>query len=544
MKHAVFIVRVARLTNKYRMLFETKNYPVVFLSYNEPNYKRNLDILLSIRPDTLHVHGIKGSDAAHKNVAKTVFESYPNSTHVIVVDGDNEIHNDFFEYRTIISDSIDLNKHVISFSARNVINGNQYGNGSIKVWPIQLLFDMETHENSPDVSNIDFDTSKYLELNYSGSDTVVNSTPLQAWRSGYREGIKLTEKINYNDINWRNYDRLWRWMHIGSDVTNGLWAIYGARLGCYRGLQNKNNGNVKDFDYLDDVFYGFYQLYKDNLVEEINRIGHLIKLKTLDSRIVNVIGSEKSKEFRDTVPCILRSPETFLESASEPVYDVVFISYNELNADKNFELLKKKKPDAKRVNGIKGIHNAHIEAAKLCTTDYFWVVDADAILVDSFEFKCRIYFHEPEAVRVWRSQNPVNGLIYGNGGVKLLPRMATLRMRKNMPDMTTSICDLYKPVLELSNITEFNTDSFNSWKSAFRECAKLSSQVIERQYIGETLERLNTWCTVGEDKPYGKYVLEGAVMGRAFGIQNKNNIERLKLVNDFDWLKNQYDKFY
>jgi hypothetical protein len=526
------------------MLFETKNYPVVFLSYNEPNYKQNLNKLLTLNPNTIHVHGVKGSDTAHKEAAKKVLASYPNSTHVIIIDGDNEVCDDFFNFSCNISNDVNLSNHVISFSARNIVNGNQYGNGSIKVWPIQMLFEMATHENSADSTNIDFDTSKYLELNYVASNTVINSSPLQAWRSGYREGIKLTEKIDYKNINWRNYDRLWRWMHVGSDIQNGLWAIYGARLGCYRGLQNQNNGKIKDFSFLDDVFYGFHQVYKNNLVEEINRIGHLIKLKTVDSRIENVLNVVQSKQFRESIPCILRSPESFLESTSEPMYDVVFISYNELNADKNFELLKQKRPDAKRVNGIKGIHNAHIEAAKLCTTDYFWVVDADAVLVDSFNFKCDVYFHEPECVRVWRSKNPVNDLIYGNGGVKLLPRMATLRMRKNMPDMTTSICDLYRPMPELSNITEFNTDSFNSWKSAFRECAKLASQVIERQYIGETLERLNTWCTVGEDRPYGKHVLAGAVLGRAYGTQNKNNIERLKLINEFDWLKEQYDKFY
>lgn len=526
------------------MLFKVSSTPIVFLSFNEPNYLQNLSHLQKFRPDVLHVHGIKGSDSAHKQVARTVLDQYPDSTHVIIVDGDNEVHEDFFNYSCNINDDVDMNTHVLSFSAKNLINGNQYGNGSIKVWPIKLILDMTTHENSPDPTSIDFDTNRYLELNYAASDTIINGTPLQAWRSGYREGIKLSEKIAYKDINWRNYDRLWRWMHIGSDLPNGLWAIYGARLGCYRGLQNQNNSKVKDFSFLDDTFYGFHQVYKNNLVEEINRIGHLIKLKTLDSRIENVYSPEQSKQFRDNIPCILRSPETFLDSSIEPVYDVVFVSYNESNADKNFELLKQKRPDAKRINGVKGIHNAHIEAAKLCTTDYFWVVDADAVLVDSFKFECKIYFHEPECVRVWRSKNPVNELVYGNGGVKLLPRMATLRMRKNMPDMTTSICDLYRPMPELSNITEFNTDEFNSWKSAFRECAKLASQVIERQYIGETLERLNIWCTVGEDKPYGKYALEGAVMGRAFGVQNKNNIERLKLINDFDWLKEQYDKFH
>ena len=41
-------------------------------------------------------------------------------------------------------------------------------------------------------------------------------------------------------------------------------------------------------------------------------------------------------------------------------------------------MLLKACPTAKRVHGIKGIHQAHIEAAKVAKTNMFWVVDADA----------------------------------------------------------------------------------------------------------------------------------------------------------------------
>jgi hypothetical protein len=46
------------------------------------------------------------------------------------------------------------------------------------------------------------------------------------------------------------------------------------------------------------------------------------------------------------------------------MYDIIFISYNEPNADENFARLKARFPYAHRVDGIKGIHQAHIAAAK------------------------------------------------------------------------------------------------------------------------------------------------------------------------------------
>jgi len=225
-------------------------------------------------------------------------------------------------------------------------------------------------------------------------------------------------------------------------------------------------------------------------------------------------------------------------------YDIVFISYNEPNADDNFKNLRKRFPRAKRVHGIKGIHQAHIEAAKLVNTTMFWVVDGDAEIVKDFYFDHEVSSYERDIVHVWRSKNPVNDLVYGYGGVKLLPTDLTLNMDVSKPDMTTSISSKFKAVHTLSNVTGFNTDPFNTWKSAFRECCKLSSKVIDRQKNEETMSRLDTWCTVGLDRPYGDCAIAGAKAGCEYGEKNKDDLEALKKINDFEWLKRMFDKSY
>ena len=55
-------------------------------------------------------------------------------------------------------------------------------------------------------------------------------------------------------------------------------------------------------------------------------------------------------------------------------------------ADENFARLKERFPLAKRVHGVKGIHQAHIAAAKKAFTQMFWVVDGDAKVVEDFDF--------------------------------------------------------------------------------------------------------------------------------------------------------------
>jgi len=229
--------------------------------------------------------------------------------------------------------------------------------------------------------------------------------------------------------------------------------------------------------------------------------------------------------------------------ASDPrPFDIAFISYYEPFAEERFSKLSNKinGNNLRWTKNIKGIHQAHIEAAKSASTDMFYVVDADAIVLDEFTFNHHIPYYDFNAkstVHVWKSRNPVNGLEYGNGGVKLLPRQLTIDMDLSKPDMTTSISKWFRPMPEVSNVNGFNTDPFNTWKSAFRECAKLASRVIDRQQDEETQERLRIWCEESTDN----YAKDGAIKGRDYGIQYKTDLEALKKINDFAWLEEQFN---
>lgn len=231
--------------------------------------------------------------------------------------------------------------------------------------------------------------------------------------------------------------------------------------------------------------------------------------------------------------------EIDIQASTVKPYDIIFISYNEPNADKNYERVKSRFENVKRVHGVKGIHRAHIEAAKLSTTPMFWVVDGDAEIVDNFNFELVMPSYDFDAVCVWRSKNPINNLEYGYGGIKLLPTAQTLAMDVNSADMTTSISKKFKPINEVSNITVFNTDPFNTWKSAFRECVKLSSTVIQSQVNAETADRLHIWCTDASGD-YAKDALNGANAGKEYGLNNADNLPALLKINDFDWLEQQF----
>jgi hypothetical protein len=153
-------------------------------------------------------------------------------------------------------------------------------------------------------------------------------------------------------------------------------------------------------------------------------------------------------------------------------------------------------------------------------------------VLDTFNFNYEVTKEEHDIVHVWRSRNPVNGLEYGYGGVKLLPKKLTIDMGITSTDMTMNISTRFKAMEEVSNITAFNTDPFSTWRSAFRECCKLAVTNNE-----ESLSRLHQWCTLNDAVPYGFYAYTGALAGQSYGQKNASNKEALSKINDFTWLE-------
>jgi len=161
---------------------------------------------------------------------------------------------------------VDLDSSVISWSGVNNINGLIYGNGGIKCWPSQYVLDMKTHEIAEEEgSQVDFCWDlNYIQFNEAYSHVMNNATPYQAYRAGFREGVKMSLDRGYKvdpdnfeaSLHDKNFQRLLIWSSVGADVENGLWAIYGSRLGCY--LTNLDSNfdyvNVRDFKWHTEYF--------------------------------------------------------------------------------------------------------------------------------------------------------------------------------------------------------------------------------------------------------------------------------------------------
>ena len=220
-------------------------------------------------------------------------------------------------------------------------------------------------------------------------------------------------------------------------------------------------------------------------------------------------------------------------STSKP-YDIVFLSYKEEGSSNAYERLTARF-DATWVKDIKGIFNAHKEAANRVKSDLFWVVDADADISEDFDFSYIPDVYDEEVVHVWASINPVTGEEYGYGGVKLFNRQQILDATSWGLDFTTGLSNRFKAMPEISCTTRFNTDAFSTWRSAFRECVKLT---LSNDPDSE--KRLESWLHPIPDADFRHDAKRGAEEGKAFALKNINNLSELNKINDYDWLEEQW----
>ena len=241
---------------------------IVFLSYDEPNADLHYADLCNKVPWAKRVHGVKGSDVAHKEAAKL-----SDTDWFITVDADNIVDTRFFNLEL---DTSDPTIQVYSWLGKNKINGLLYGNGGLKIWKKDFVLNMKTHEASEsDRAQVDFCWEDgYRQFKECYSETVITGSPFQAWRAGFREGVKMTlldgVKVPPMEIKdriwWHNLHRLRMWSTVGMHEENGVYAILGARMGTWMtNCTDWNYVDVRDFEILKNIYE---EKVKHTFVEE------------------------------------------------------------------------------------------------------------------------------------------------------------------------------------------------------------------------------------------------------------------------------------
>ena len=248
-----------------------------------------------------------------------------------------------------------------------------------------------------------------------------------------------------------------------------------------------------------------------------------------------------------------KNRRTSTTSLSE--FPVVLITYDEPWADDAWEALRDIRPDAKRVHGVKGLNACHVAAAEEAASDWFLTVDADTTVhPDAFTLSFETHLLRPYFRLDWQSRNAVNGLISGNGSLKLWPKTLVMKMRSHEAakagtvSLDADIGGIKPDVSQLVLMPGCRSTNdpartpYHAFRAGFRECAFLAFLV--RKQVGADAARadqlyrvISTWCTVGRHAPFGAWQIYGARMGFwAEAFWDNWDIRNLYNYNWFNWL--------
>jgi hypothetical protein len=239
------------------------------------------------------------------------------------------------------------------------------------------------------------------------------------------------------------------------------------------------------------------------------------------------------------------SPEVVRWGLVAGGFDAVMLSYDEPLADQLHARLEQVLGGpVKRLHGVRGMRRAYRLTAALVDTDQFFLADGDLAIDPGFDAGAVTSLADGVAMRVWRAANPVNGLVYGYGGLKLVRRSA-LRELGTAVDVLAALPGHTEFAPVVAGVTRFNQSPYLAWKAGFRECAMLARGSEYGMTDEETLARIAAWTASGADSDgeFAAYAAAGARDGLAFArdaARDLGRLDRYAALNDPVWLQQRF----
>ena len=220
--------------------------------------------------------------------------------------------------------------------------------------------------------------------------------------------------------------------------------------------------------------------------------------------------------------------------------DIIFFSNGEASADSNYEHLLKitrgLPNKVTRIDGINGRVKSQHTAANSSNTPWYFLINAKLKVSAKFDFNWQPDRLQIPKHYIFHATNPVNGLKYGHQAIVVNNKKLTLENFGNGLDFTM---DSEHEIIKIdSGIAVFNTNEWDTWRTAFRECIKLKASGTD-----ENKNRLEIWSTVGISK-FSQYSLDAAQHAVEYYDEVNGDFDKLRLSYDWAWLKTYYESKY
>ncbi|MGI8307149.1 hypothetical protein [Saccharopolyspora hattusasensis] len=224
----------------------------------------------------------------------------------------------------------------------------------------------------------------------------------------------------------------------------------------------------------------------------------------------------------------------------------VLLSYDEPRADEHHQRLATVFGHVIRVHGVRGMRRAYRTCGERATTEEFFLADADLAIDPAFVPDSVSPLGVRAPMRVWRTRNPVNNLVYGYGGLKLCRRSAfrALPLAGGAADVLADLPGAPEFSREIAGDTAFDASPRHAWRAGFRECAMLTHGCdYGRITTDQAAEWLQAWTEIGRG-PYGRWARQGAADGIAFARETGDDAAEWAQINDPHWLDARFTRLH
>jgi len=190
---------------------------VLFISYGEPNAEENWARVLEKAPHAKRVDKVKGIFAAHCRAAELA-----TTDMFYVVDGDAWLVDDWtFDFQPTV-----WNRGcAYVWCSRNPVNDLVYGYGGVKLFPRQKLIDAWLWQGLDMTTEVMKDIIIMPEIS---NETRFNTDEFAAWRSAFRECVKLCYHLNQDPTDWRADEKLIAWTNTDLNRPFTEYSLKGA----------------------------------------------------------------------------------------------------------------------------------------------------------------------------------------------------------------------------------------------------------------------------------------------------------------------------
>ncbi|MFG2483404.1 hypothetical protein ACGFSI_11685 [Streptomyces virginiae] len=212
--------------------------------------------------------------------------------------------------------------------------------------------------------------------------------------------------------------------------------------------------------------------------------------------------------------------------------DAVMLSYDEPLADELHARVQRvlRRP-TKRLHGVRGMRRAYQLTAELVDYELYFLADGDFAISEDFNAAAVTPLAPDVSMRVWPALNPLNGLVYGYGGLKLIRRSALYQLGSAV-DVLAALPGRVEFSKDIAGTTRCNQSPYHAWKAAFRECAMLCHGSEYGMSDQGTRARLTAWTSCGQGD-FAEYAVAGAHEGIAFAAGHPADLDK---INDPGWL--------